>query len=210
MTLRELAEQLGCRLEGGGDVEIRRVAGIEQAAAGDVTFLSNSKYRGLLATTKAPAVILGLEAAQDPPAPCAVLRSPQPYVAFALAVRLFARPSLPARGIDRLSAIAADATLGPDASVGPFVTIGAGASIGARAVIHPTVIIGPGVSIGDDRRRRGDWRELHDRSSCGWGDADQRGHEDRQPRTHRARRRGRAPRPDGRAGRHRREYYLRG
>jgi UDP-3-O-[3-hydroxymyristoyl] glucosamine N-acyltransferase len=150
MILRELADRLGCRLEGDGDVEIRRVAGIEQAAAGDVTFLSNSKYRGLLATTKASAVILGPASAQDPPAPCAVLRSPQPYVAFALAVRLFARPSLPAIGIDRLSAIAADATLGPDASVGPFVTIGAGASIGARAVIYPTVIIGPGVRIGDD------------------------------------------------------------
>jgi UDP-3-O-[3-hydroxymyristoyl] glucosamine N-acyltransferase len=150
MILRELADRLGCRLEGDGDVEIRRVAGIEQAAAGDVTFLSNSKYRGLLATTKASAVILGPASAQDPPAPCAVLRSPQPYVAFALAVRLFARPSLPARGIDRLSAIADDATLGPDASVGPFVTIGAGASIGASAIIYPTVIVGPGVRIGDD------------------------------------------------------------
>jgi len=95
-------------------------------------------------------VILGTASAPDSAAPCAVLHSSQPYVAFALAVRLFARPSLPAKGIDRLSAIAADATLGPDASVGPFVTIGAGASIGARAVIYPTVVIGPGVRIGDD------------------------------------------------------------
>src|SRR5471032_1833835 len=150
MTALELADRLGCRLEGDGDVEIRRVAGIEQAVAGDVTFVSNAQYRSLLATTKASAVILGPGPAQDPLAPCAVLRSPQPYVAFALAVRLFARPSLPAMGIDRLSAIAADATLGPDASVGPFVTIGAGARIGARATIYPTVIIGPGVRIGDD------------------------------------------------------------
>jgi UDP-3-O-[3-hydroxymyristoyl] glucosamine N-acyltransferase len=150
MTLRELAERLTCRLEGDGDVEIRRVAGIEQAAAGDLTFVNNPKYRSLLAATKASAVILGPASAQDPPAPCPVLRSSQPYVAFALAVRLFARPSLPARGIDPLSAIAADATLGPDASVGPFVTIGAGASIGARAVIYPTVVIGPGATIGDD------------------------------------------------------------
>jgi UDP-3-O-[3-hydroxymyristoyl] glucosamine N-acyltransferase len=113
MTVRELADRLGCRLEGGGDAEIRRVAGVEQAAAVEVTFVSNSTYRSLLATAKASAVILGPGSAPDPPAPCAVLRSPQPYVAFALAVGLFARPSLPARGIDRLSAIAADATLGP-------------------------------------------------------------------------------------------------
>jgi UDP-3-O-[3-hydroxymyristoyl] glucosamine N-acyltransferase len=150
LKLRDIADRLQCRLEGDGDVEIRRVAGIDQAAAGDLTFVSNPKYRSHLPTTKASGVILGTASADDPPAPCAVLRSDQPYVAFALAVRLFARPAPPARGIDRLSAIAADATLGPDASVGPFVTIGAGASIGARAIIYPTVVIGAGVRIGDD------------------------------------------------------------
>jgi len=150
MKTRELAERLGCSLEGDGDVEIRRVAGIDQAAVGDVTFVSNSKYRPLLASTRASAVILGVRSADDSAAPCAVLRTDQPYVAFALAVRLFARPGLPPKGIDRLSAIAGDASVGPDASIGPFVTIGAGATIGARAIIYPTVIIGPGARIGDD------------------------------------------------------------
>ena len=60
MKTRELAERLGCSLEGDGDVEIRRVAGIDQAAVGDVTFVSNSKYRPLLASTRASAVILGV------------------------------------------------------------------------------------------------------------------------------------------------------
>ena len=31
MQLRELADKLGCRLEGDGTLEIRRVAGLEQA-----------------------------------------------------------------------------------------------------------------------------------------------------------------------------------
>jgi UDP-3-O-[3-hydroxymyristoyl] glucosamine N-acyltransferase len=150
MNIRELAERLGCSLEGNGDVEIRRVAGIEQAAVGDVTFVSNSKYRPLLASTRASAVILGAASPDDSVAPCAVLRSDQPYVAFALAVRLFARPGLPPKGIDSLSAIAAGASVGPDASIAPFVTIGAGAAIGARAIIYPAVIIGPGARIGDD------------------------------------------------------------
>ena len=150
MKTRELAERIGCSLEGDGDVEIRRVAGIDQAASGDVTFVSNSKYRPLLASTRASAVILGAGSPDDSEAPCAVLRTDQPYVAFALAVRLFARTGLPPKGVDRLSAIAADASVGPDASIGPFVTIGAGATIGARAIIYPTVIIGPGARIGDD------------------------------------------------------------
>jgi UDP-3-O-[3-hydroxymyristoyl] glucosamine N-acyltransferase len=154
MKLRELAARLGCRLEasvdGAGDIEIARVAGVDQAGPGDVTFVSNSKYRPRLATTQASAVILGPASADDPPAPCAVLRSDEAYVAFAHAVRLFARPNPPPKGIDSLSAIAAGATIGPDASIGPFVCIGAGAAVGARAIIYPNVVIGPGARIGDD------------------------------------------------------------
>jgi len=150
MRLSELAERLGCRLEGDGDIDIVRVAGLEQAGPGDVTFVSNPKYRSRLSATRASAAILGPLSGEDPPAPCAVLRSDEPYVAFAHAVRMFARGAAPGRGIDRLSAIAPDAIIGSDASIGPFVTIGAGASIGARATIYPSVVIGAGARIGDD------------------------------------------------------------
>jgi UDP-3-O-[3-hydroxymyristoyl] glucosamine N-acyltransferase len=150
MKLRDLAERLGCRLEGDGDVEITRVAGVEQAGPGDITFISNPKYKSHLGTTRASAAILGLAPPDDQPAPCAVLRSDQPYVAFAQAVRLLMPAAAPPPCIDRLSAIAADAVIGPDASIGPFVSIGAGVSIGARAIIYPSVVIGPRARIGED------------------------------------------------------------
>jgi UDP-3-O-[3-hydroxymyristoyl] glucosamine N-acyltransferase len=70
--LRELAERLECRLEGDGDVDIRRVAGIQDAGEGDITFLANTKYEKTLSATRASAVILRHEA---PPAPCAMLRA---------------------------------------------------------------------------------------------------------------------------------------
>ena len=44
MKLRELAERLACRLEGDGEIEIVRVAGIEDAGPGDLTFVANPKY----------------------------------------------------------------------------------------------------------------------------------------------------------------------
>jgi UDP-3-O-[3-hydroxymyristoyl] glucosamine N-acyltransferase len=84
------------------------------------------------------------------PAPCAVLRSDDPYSAFARAVSLFVQTAPPARGVDRLSAIASDAAIGADVSIGPFVTVGAGASIGARTLVYPNAVIGPGARIGDD------------------------------------------------------------
>jgi UDP-3-O-[3-hydroxymyristoyl] glucosamine N-acyltransferase len=149
LKLSAIAERLGCSLEGDGSVDIRRVAGIEDAEPGDLTFLANAKYHAELATTRASAVIVGRTEPVDAPR-FAVMRSDNPYLSFAHALRLFASPSQPAKGIDRLAAIASDAVVGPDPSIGPFVAIGSTAVVGARAVIFPNVVIGAGAQIGDD------------------------------------------------------------
>jgi UDP-3-O-[3-hydroxymyristoyl] glucosamine N-acyltransferase len=149
LKLRDIADRLHCRLEGGtGDVEVIRVNGIEQAGPGDLTFVANPRYHALLSGTRASAVILGH--GDEGHAPCPVLRSDNPYRTFADAVNLFHESDSPAIGIDRQSSIAADVTLGEGVSVGPFVTIGAGATVGARTIIHPNVVIGPRVRLGDD------------------------------------------------------------
>jgi len=147
VKLSELATRLDCRLEGDGELDVTRVAGIQDAQPGDLTFLANPKYEKLLATTRATAVILKEEA---PAAPCAMLRARDPYLAFARAVSLFAPVSRPAPGVHALAAIAADASLGADVSVGPFVAIGEGARIGERTVIYPNVTIGAGATVGSD------------------------------------------------------------
>ena len=149
LKLQDIAERLQCRLEGDGTIEIARVAGIEQAQPGDLTFIANPKYQPFLETTRASAVIVSKGTAPNG-APFAILRSDHPALAFAQAVGLLVHVVPPPRGIDPVSSIASDATLGADVSVGPFVTIGAGASIGARTTIYPNVVVGPGARIGDD------------------------------------------------------------
>ena len=147
MKLREIAERLACRLEGDGELEVHRVAGIEQAQPGDLTFLANARYTSSLRTTHATAVIVADDA---PPASCAMLRTREPYLAFARAVALFSSPPRPAQGVDRLAAVAADAEIGENVSIGPFVTIGSGAHVGAGTVIYPNVCVGDGAHIGDE------------------------------------------------------------
>jgi UDP-3-O-[3-hydroxymyristoyl] glucosamine N-acyltransferase len=149
LKLSDIAERLNCRLEGdAGEIDIVRVAGLEHAQSGDLTFLANPRYHALLKTTRASAIILG--PGDTEPAPCPVLRSDNPRLSFALAVGLFSTPTLPASGIDRLSSVAADAALGADVSIGPFAVIGAGAVVGARSVVFPHVVIGARARIGDD------------------------------------------------------------
>jgi UDP-3-O-[3-hydroxymyristoyl] glucosamine N-acyltransferase len=147
VKLRELADRLQCRLEGDGEIEIVRVAGIRDAGPGDVTFLANSKYASAAESTRASAVIAGADVSAGA---AAMLRTDEPYLAFARAVGLFAPDSRPPRGVHPLACVAVDARIGRDVSIGPFVSIGAAVHIGERTVIHPNVTIGLGTVVGDD------------------------------------------------------------
>ncbi|HXE79183.1 MAG TPA: UDP-3-O-(3-hydroxymyristoyl)glucosamine N-acyltransferase [Vicinamibacterales bacterium] len=147
MKLRELAERLQCRLEGDGDIEITRVAGLEQAGPGDITFFANPRYAAALRETRASAVILGNDV---PAAPCAILRSSNPYLAFAEALDVLSPPERPQPYIHPLSAIGQDVVLGVDVTIGPYAVVGDGARIGNRVVLHAHAVVGPSVVIGDD------------------------------------------------------------
>lgn len=147
MKLRELATRLGCQLEGDGDIDVTRVATLEQAGAGDVAFLSNAKYASQLPRSRASAVIVGSDVDG---APCALLRTPNPYLAFARATGLLHPQPRPSPGVHATAIVAPTATLGADVSIGPYAVIGSGARIGARSVIHAHVVIGDGATIGPD------------------------------------------------------------
>jgi UDP-3-O-[3-hydroxymyristoyl] glucosamine N-acyltransferase len=147
VTLGELARRLECPVEGDAAIEIRRVAKIEEAGPGDLTFLANPKYASKLATTRASAVIMNGEAIA---APCAVIRSKSPYLTFARAAQVLSPDKPPAAGVHSLASVAADATIDSTATIGAFAVIGAGATIGARTIIHPHVVIGDGTTIGPD------------------------------------------------------------
>jgi UDP-3-O-[3-hydroxymyristoyl] glucosamine N-acyltransferase len=146
VTLGELARRLECPVEGDAAIEIRRVATLEEAGPGDLTFLANPRYAGKLAATRASAVIMNGSST----APCAVIRSKSPYLTFARAAQVLAPARPMAAGVHPLASVAPDAAVDATASVGAFAVIGAGASVGARTVVHPHVVIGDGASVGPD------------------------------------------------------------
>src|SRR4051812_29822305 len=120
MKLRELAERIGCRLEGDGDIHVDGVASLQDARGGDVSFVANRRYAAQLAGTKASAVIVA-PAIEAPP--CAALRTDDPYTAFARAVALLSSTSAPPPGVDGSSSIAVDAVLAEGVSIGPLVVV---------------------------------------------------------------------------------------
>ncbi|PKN60589.1 MAG: UDP-3-O-(3-hydroxymyristoyl)glucosamine N-acyltransferase [Deltaproteobacteria bacterium HGW-Deltaproteobacteria-11] len=145
-TLHELAIFLNGRVAGDGDVLIEQVRGIDEAGKGDLTFVSNAKYRKKLETTGASAILVPpkTEAAGKN-----LLIVEDPYIAFGKALALFypedhgpAQRS-PQAFVDKTAVVADDAVIYPGVYVGPQVRIDSG------AVLYPGVYIGPEAAVGE-------------------------------------------------------------
>jgi UDP-3-O-[3-hydroxymyristoyl] glucosamine N-acyltransferase len=145
MRLNRIAEALGCRLEGDGELEISGVSGMENAVPGQLTFLANPKYAHKVKHTRASAILIS-----EPLAGIASLVSENPYLEFARALALFYQPPRPAPGIHPLAYVAPTAVVAQNCSIGPFAVVGEHVRIGRNAVLHPHVVIYEGVEIGDD------------------------------------------------------------
>ncbi|ATP08550.1 UDP-3-O-(3-hydroxymyristoyl)glucosamine N-acyltransferase [Aeromonas salmonicida] len=143
-TLAQLAQQLRAEIHGDGTLEIRKVATLEKAGEGDITFLSNKKYRHYLEQSKASAVLI--TEADLPFCPTNALVLKDPYVGFARVAQLLDTTPQPATDIHPSVVIAADVQLGER------VAIGANAVIESGVVLGDDVRIGPGCFVGKNTR----------------------------------------------------------
>ena len=147
-TLTELAARVGGRVEGDGALAIERVMPLESAGPGDVSFFANRRYRAELEATRAGAVIVG-EGEEVPPGR-ALLRSANPYLAFAKISTLFHPPREPVPEIAPEAVVHASARIHPSAQVMPLAYVGPEAEVGARTILHPGVVVAERARVGED------------------------------------------------------------
>jgi len=157
MKLSDLANKLDCRLDSpssaGADIEITSVAGLEEAQPGQIAFLANKRYTPLLKTTRASAVFVddNVSVSRDPgQARLAMVRSSNPYLAFARAIELFYQPPTYAPGIHPTAVVAASAKIGENAHIGPHCFVDKDVVIGKNAILHSSVSVYQGAHIGDN------------------------------------------------------------
>ncbi|MGH9736431.1 MAG: UDP-3-O-(3-hydroxymyristoyl)glucosamine N-acyltransferase [Candidatus Acidiferrales bacterium] len=147
MKLAEIAERLGCEVDGDAATEINGVAGIDEARPGELTFLVNRKYRSALGATNASAIIVSRD---ERAVPMPALRSANPYLDFARAIELFHPAPQYVPGVHPTAVVASSAKIGANAHIGPYCFVDAGVAIGRNAVLHSFVTIYSGTRIGDD------------------------------------------------------------
>ncbi|MBW3526437.1 UDP-3-O-(3-hydroxymyristoyl)glucosamine N-acyltransferase [Shewanella sp. NKUCC05_KAH] len=142
VTLKELCLLLDGDIQGDETLIINSVATLENAKAGQISFLANSKYRSQLEATQASAVLLSAKDAQDYQGTALIVKDP--YVGFARVAQYLDTTPKAAVGIHP------SAQIDPSAHLGEGVSIGANAVIGANVILGENVQIGAGVVLGQD------------------------------------------------------------
>ncbi|HKD76933.1 MAG TPA: UDP-3-O-(3-hydroxymyristoyl)glucosamine N-acyltransferase, partial [Ktedonobacterales bacterium] len=143
-----MAEFTAARLIGDGSVEIRKVASIAQAQAGDLVFVQEERHLAAALTSPAGAVIAGEFAASSNAKP--LLIAEQPRLAFARAGALLHPPKTYPPGTHPTAVIHPSAKIAGTAAIDAHAVIAANAIIGERAHIGAGCSIGEGTIIGDD------------------------------------------------------------
>lgn len=144
MKLKQLAEQLGAKLVGDGEIEIKAVRGINEASEGDITFVKDIK-RLNIQDLKASAIIV--------PEPVDKLDKAQlimenPLYGFARALEIFYSKPYKPKGIMQGAIVTASAEIHPTATVYPNAVIDERVKIGPETVVYPGVYIGEDTEIG--------------------------------------------------------------
>ena len=130
-----MAVRFGCELQGDPDALVERVAPLQEATPGALSFLANPRYRRHLVATRATAVVLDAAAAADCPVAALVTRNP--YATYArIAQLLYPEPPTVA-GRHPSSVVEDGADVHPSAHVGPhWAAPGWGLPAAALALSH--------------------------------------------------------------------------
>ena len=147
MTLGQLAEALGAQLKGSEALLITGLATLQEAGAGQLSFLANKQYRKFLDDTQAAAVLLKAEDAEGFAGNALIVADP--YLAYARISHLFDPKPKAVAGVHPSAVVHEDAQVDASASIGPFAVIESGAQIGANVTVGAHCFIGARCVIGE-------------------------------------------------------------
>lgn len=163
-TVAELAALVGGRVIGDHEVAISRVASLDAAAEGAISFLEDMKLAARAAQSRASCLLVPEGALIA--APCRI-EVKRPKLAFALLAAVLHPPKRRAAAIHPTAIIAASAGVDASAYIGAYVQVGEGALVGAgtqalagafigdgarvgrECVLHPGVVLYDGAVLGD-------------------------------------------------------------
>ncbi|MBN1863361.1 MAG: UDP-3-O-(3-hydroxymyristoyl)glucosamine N-acyltransferase [Victivallales bacterium] len=144
-SLGEIADKVGGEVLGDGGCMICGIASIDEASAGQISFVGNKKYAAMVAASGASAVIVGRDFDVSAAGSCSLVVCDRPNTAFATVVSLFAPPAVAFQPGVHPSAVVSESAV-----VGDGCHVGACAVIGDRTVVGDKTVVGAGTVLGSD------------------------------------------------------------
>jgi len=146
-SLAEIAELIGGKIEGDGEIRISGVADLQGAGPSEISFLAHPRYEAVARQTRAGALVVGPQAPKD--LGQARIRVAHPSAAFTRVAMLFSPVETPRlSGIHPSALVAPGAILGHQVGIGPHVVIEEGAKVGDGTQIGAGSYVGRDVCIG--------------------------------------------------------------
>jgi UDP-3-O-[3-hydroxymyristoyl] glucosamine N-acyltransferase len=150
VSLGELAVRFGCELRGDPDALVERVGTLANADGRSVAFLSESRNRRELGSTRAAVVVLDRASADS--CPTAALVCDNPRATFARITTLLHPNEDPPPGVHPSAVVSGSAAIDSTAYVGALSIIGDRAVIGPRVYVGPQCVVEQDVTVGEDVR----------------------------------------------------------
>lgn len=165
-TLNELAEKLSAKVQGDGLYRVHSLATLQDAKAGQLSFIANPRYQQYLKTTSAGAVIISTKFTKEFSGNALVVDDP--YLTYARASQLFSSQSIIPKIADSV-VIPETAMFGDSVQIDEGVVLGENVTIGDHVCIGPNTVIGANSEIGAHTRIEANVTLYHDvrvGSSC--------------------------------------------
>jgi UDP-3-O-[3-hydroxymyristoyl] glucosamine N-acyltransferase len=152
LTIKEIKNILNCEISDNCDLSKQFVsfAPLDKAQDNELSFLSNSKYKEQLLTTKAGACLLSPKDVKNAPSNLMLLIVNDPYKAFALLSQQFYPNPIFKPFVSPHCVIDSTAQVDETAHISHFAVVGKNVSIGKNVYIGSNTIIYDDVVIEDD------------------------------------------------------------
>ena len=149
-TAAQIAGILEGTVDGNPEIEVSKLAKIEEGKEESLTFLANPKYTHFIYSTQASITIVNDDFSPERELTTTLIRVKDAYAAFSKLLEYYNQVKLNKTGVEQPSFISDSATYGEQVYLGAFAYLGENVVIGNNVKIYPNVYIGDNVTIGDD------------------------------------------------------------
>ena len=166
LTVGQVAEMVGGRVEGDPLVQVEGIAPLNQAAETELGFLSHRRYLRHLAETGAGALLVSEALAVEAESHPSRVLVEDPHAVLPTILAHFYPTPVPEPGIHSTAVLGKGVELGGGITIGPYAVVeegtvlgkgvrigahavlGAGCVVGEDSVIYPHVVLYPGTRLG--------------------------------------------------------------